>query len=376
MPFYEVPDVPVSTGLLLPSRTEALDCPRGAIRLAFCRQCGFIQNVLFDPMLLDYATAPVVAMPVNPEAKAGLAEFASLLVRNWDLRGKDLLEIGCGEGDFLVMLCKLGNNRGLGIDPAPVARRAEEESGMLRFLKLPYSEDQVSFGFDFICCRHTLDRVQETGIFLDRVRRSVGDRREPVVFFEVADASQTLRDVSFWDVRYERCSYLSAGSLARLFRANDFDVFDLCNGDDGCLRIQAVAANGGEGPYWESEDDLSDLESLVASFQAENQARLWEWGNSLLRVRANGGRAAVWGLSDKTAAYLTLLGIGDEVGLVVEPEATRSLGYVAGSGHEVLPAEALRDYKPNTIIVTDEVDLPEAQREALRLGLAAEIVTL
>ncbi|HLF70915.1 MAG TPA: class I SAM-dependent methyltransferase [Dehalococcoidia bacterium] len=378
LPFYELQEVPVSAGLLLPTRQEALDVPRGAIRLAFCRECGFIENVLFDEALLDYASMAVEPVVQSAEVRAKTQELAASLVRRWDLNGKGVLEIGCGEGEFLADLCRLGSNRGLGIDPASLDRRPlDEGAGKLRFLQARYNDDLAHLGFDFVACRHTLDRVAEAQEFVGLVRNAVGRRRDPVAFFEVADATRALRQVAFWDVRYECCSYFSAGSLARLFRNAGFEIFDLCaSAVDGCLLIEAVAANGGEGPYWESEDDLAEIEALVTRFRAENQPRLWEWGSSLLRLREHGGRAVLWGMNEKTAAYMSVLGINEEVSCVIDPGATGSMGYVAGTGHEVLPVEALRERRPSAVVVSEKSQLPEARRELLRAGLRADLSAL
>ena len=40
------------------------------------------------------------------------------LIRRYDLRGKEVIEIGCGKGEFLSLLCEVGDNRGVGFDPA------------------------------------------------------------------------------------------------------------------------------------------------------------------------------------------------------------------------------------------------------------------
>ena len=53
--FYEVEGIPVHSVQLLKTRQEALDYPKGDIALAFCRGCGFVANVAFDPKLHDYS---------------------------------------------------------------------------------------------------------------------------------------------------------------------------------------------------------------------------------------------------------------------------------------------------------------------------------
>ena len=46
--FYDVPDVPVNSCILMASREEALSYPRGHLRLAHCPSCGFVTSTRFD----------------------------------------------------------------------------------------------------------------------------------------------------------------------------------------------------------------------------------------------------------------------------------------------------------------------------------------
>ena len=53
--FYEVAGVPVHSVLLHTQRQEALDYPKGDIRLGYCQSCGFVSNVAFDPSVHEYS---------------------------------------------------------------------------------------------------------------------------------------------------------------------------------------------------------------------------------------------------------------------------------------------------------------------------------
>ncbi|GAH50316.1 unnamed protein product, partial [marine sediment metagenome] len=101
--FHRQTGVPVHSVLNIPSREEALNFPTGNIALAFCRDCGFISNILFDPGLLNYSS--------DCEESQGFSEtfnnFARLtaaeLIERYDLHGKAILEIGCGKGEFISL---------------------------------------------------------------------------------------------------------------------------------------------------------------------------------------------------------------------------------------------------------------------------------
>src|SRR5262245_5458231 len=114
MPFYELKNVPVNSNLLLPTRAEAVSFPRGEVRLAFCETCGFIQNVLFNENRIEYSPAYLETRAVSPHLAKFLDEQATRLINSYNLHGKLLLEIGCGRGDFLAALCRMGPNRGIG----------------------------------------------------------------------------------------------------------------------------------------------------------------------------------------------------------------------------------------------------------------------
>ena len=86
----------------------------------------------------------------------------------------------------------------------------------------------------------TLEHISDTANFVGTVRRSVGDRYDSVIFFQVPDMTRVLRDLAFWDIYYEHCSYFSADSLKLLFEEQGFDVMDVWTDyDDQYLMITA-----------------------------------------------------------------------------------------------------------------------------------------
>src|SRR5262245_6281840 len=100
------------------SREAALVAPRGDLRLAYCSGCGLIQNLVFDPGLVDYTLNYEDSQAYSPHFRRFATDLAEGLIERHGLRGKQVLEIGCGKGDFIALLCELGDMRGIGIDPA------------------------------------------------------------------------------------------------------------------------------------------------------------------------------------------------------------------------------------------------------------------
>ena len=97
------------------------------IALAFRPACGFISNVAFDPSLQEYSSGYEATQSFSPTFNAFAHRLARQLVDQYDLHGKEIIEIGCGQGEFLTTLCELGDNRGVGFDPAYVGGRTEPD---------------------------------------------------------------------------------------------------------------------------------------------------------------------------------------------------------------------------------------------------------
>lgn len=376
--FYRVEQIPVHSCLLMPSRRAALAYPKGDLELGFCPSCGFIQNTLFDPSVHEYSTRYEETQTFSPRFNQFARELAERLVARYDLRGKDILEIGCGKGEFLVLLCELGGNRGIGIDPGYIpARTASPVASQINFIQDFYSERYALLTGDFVCCRHTLEHLQPTRQFLDTVRKGVGTGPGTIVFFEVPDVARVLEERAFWDIYYEHCSYFSAGSLARLFRSCGFEILDLTRDfDDQYLLITARPGDGAAGQVFELEQDLAALAAGVESFAVDHARRAQEWRERLRRLESEGRRVVIWGSGSKAVAFLTTLGIGDTIEYVVDINPFKHGMYLAGTGHEIVPPARLKDSPPDVIIAMNAIYLDEIRADVSGMGIDAELLAV
>jgi len=373
---YELTALPVHSCLLMPTKQEALAYPKGDLVLAFCEACGFLSNLVFDPAVHEYSGRYEETQGFSPTFNAFARELAARWVDRYDLRGKDIIEIGCGKGEFLILLCELGENRGVGFDPSYVPERtASPAAGRVRFIRDFYSERYADVQGDFICCRHTLEHIRPTREFLSIVRRSIGDRGNTVVCFELPDVLRVLRELAFWDIYYEHCSYFSLGSLARLFRSSGFDILDLATAYGGqYLLIEARPDGNGGAARLPVEDDLDDLASAVRFFRENIAAKIDAWNRDLLRWREEGKRVAVWGSGSKGVAFLTTLEAGQTVAYAVDINPYRHGYFMPGTGHRIVGPKELPDQPPDVVVVMNPIYCGEIRADLGRLGLDPELV--
>ena len=376
--FHEVDRVPVHSCVLVSSREEALNFPTGRIRLVFCASCGFIFNADFDGSLLDYSRDYEETQGFSSRFRSFAQDLAGRLIDRFDLHGKEILEIGCGKGEFILLLVELGPNRGIGIDPAYVPERTNSEAAeRITFIQDFYSKAYRGLAADFICCRHTLEHIPDVGEFVRLVRGAIGERGTPV-FFEVPDTRRVLREAAFWDIYHEHCSYFTLGSLARLFRSSGFEVSDLALGfDDQYVLLEArPSSNGNRWRTSDEEEPVSELAAEVERFRASYQQTVVGWAERLERWRGQGRRVVVWGSGSKGVAFLTTLGISDEIAYVVDVNPFRQGKFMIGTGHAIVAPESLANPAPDVVIVMNPIYVNEIRDQLERMGLRPEITSV
>ncbi|MGA9117423.1 MAG: class I SAM-dependent methyltransferase [Bacteroidota bacterium] len=374
--FHTVRDVPVHSVLLMETREQALSYPRGDIALGLCPACGFIANCAFDPARHEYSRKYEETQGFSSTFNAFHRQLALSLIERYGLRGKDIIEIGCGKGEFLNLLCELGGNRGTGFDPAYVPERDRGAvMGRTQFIVDFYSEKYTHHKADFVCCKMTLEHIQDVGEFVRMVRRSIGPRHQTVVFFQIPDAMRVLRDLGFWDIYYEHCSYFSHGSLGRLFRRCGFDVLRLATEYDGqYLMVEARPSAAAPTPPIPAENDLEEIRAAVDRFSAEIKPSLRRWKETLAELRLRNRKAVLWGGGSKGVAFLTTLGIREEIEYAVDINPYKDGTFMAGTGQQIVRPEFLKSYRPDAVIVMNPIYCEEIRKDLDRLGVTAELL--
>jgi SAM-dependent methyltransferase len=374
--FHEQRAVPIHSCRLVPTRDEALSFPRADLRLAFCTACGFIGNTAYDASLQDYGVAYEETQGFSPRFREFAHDLAARWVDRYDLRGKEIVEIGSGKGEFLAAMCELGGNRGVGIDPAFVEERLDSSAAhRIRFVKGLYDGSWGPLDADAVVCRHTIEHIAPVAEFLADIRRGIGDRRDTVVLFDLPDAVRVFREAAFWDVYYEHCSYLSPGSLARLFRRSGFEILELeLDYDDQYIVIEARPVDGQGERVHPLEESVESLAEDVERFGDMLAATTGRWQRELGALRADGRRAVVWGAGSKAVAFLTTLGVEEEVEAAVDINPFKQDMFVAGTGHEVVAPGRLMEIRPDLVVAMNAIYVDEIRGQLHSLGLDAKVV--
>ena len=377
--FFEWIGVPVHQNFYIPTRDEAIGCARGDIVLGICENCQFVSNTAFSDSLLQYNVAHDASQHYSPHFQAYLESIVNDLVHHYKLVNKDIVEIGCGQGEFLRLLCQAGNNRGVGFDPS------YEDTGLasderIQFVRELYSDALArQYPADSICCRHTLEHIPRPAEFVDIIQRSCSANRHTLLYFEVPSIEWIFAENAISAVTYGHCSWFCPESLTTLFESRGFDVM-LVRETFGreYLAMNALPRGGGI-PRAKAlvKNRLSDIVNSADKFAAGFSQTTDSLRKQYHEIKRDFSRVALWGAGGKGAVVLNILDVGyEDMEFVIDINPGKHWSYMAGTGQQVVPLASMTDFRPEAIMVTNPLYVDEMRGMLDQLDLHPEIVVL
>ena len=375
--FFRIDAVPVNCISLWPTRRDAMACSKGRIELGFCFDCGAISNLAFDINRLTYDGNYDNSLHFSPRFRRYAEETAAYLVDRYDLRGKDIIDVGCGNGEFLSLLCQRGENRGVGFDPSFIAGRADTDVGKgITIVPEYYSEAHQAYAADIVICRHVLEHIPRPQPFLRGVRQALRHRAQTAVFFELPNASFVFQNDGIWDIIYEHCFYYTAPSVARLFSACGFDVLSVRETFEGqYLCVEARPSTSTIGSV-SGDIDLETERDVIRHFGEQYQSRLTEWDGVLRRMTRQNKRISLWGAGAKGAMFLNAFRHSASLDYIVDVNPHKHGLHVPGTGQRVVSVEFLKDYQPDVLLIMNANYRDEIAHQVSGLGLSPELICI
>lgn len=347
--------------VLWPSRAKALAAPRGDIRLVFCGRCGMLWNAAFDPELVRYSPEYENSLHHSPAFQRFAEDLARRLIERYELRGKHVVDVGCGSGDFLRLLCAGTGNRGVGYDPSFPGDPSA--AGNPSFVRGYYAGEAA----DFLACRHVIEHVEAPDELLESLFPGA------TVYFEMPDGGYMLREAAIWDLIYEHPNYFTAPALRRLFEGAGYGVLDL-DSSFGGQYLYVEASRGRNGHH--AGGTAADLAPLVAGFREAYEDKVGTWGVRLHELLADGRRIAVWGAGSKGVTFLNVVESGAEVSAVIDLNPRKHGRFVPGTGQEIAAPESLASSGVDVVLAMNRLYVDEIGRSLADLGVRADVLSV
>jgi len=369
--FFELPDVPVNGNLLWINENDAINCPKGDIRLAFCPRCSYIFNLAFEPERQTYEEYDN-SLFYSPHFQSFTKALAQRLIDRYNLHEKDVAEIGLGgKSNFLLLLCELGNNRGISFDPYNLINN---ENNLLvdriKYIKDFYSKKYSDYKSDFIFSWSVLEHLNDPKELLNTLRHAIGNHQDTAVFFGVPNALYNFNDLFFGAVIYEHLSYFTPASLSFIFKTCGFKVCELTEEYDGqsiCIGVTPDKNNNLDNIY-PSQSEVKKIEDNINSFSANYYDKLKYYRNKLKHILDRGKRVVIWGAGSRG---VTLLNAFKDLNIsyAVDINPKKQGMCIPGVGQKIIPPEFLQKYRPDVIIVMNPIYMNEIQNMVKNIGI-------
>lgn len=322
-----------------------------------CDRCGFVQinPLLEEEYYDDYLMTTTHSRQMQEYQQRQAADF----VQQYDLVGKRIKEMGCGDGSYLDHLRAAGALPS-GIEPSrrfreiALTRGYEVESGYVIATRLleggPY---------DGFVTRQVLEHVPDIHSFLSGIYLNL--KPSGVGLIEVPSLEKAIADRRFYDFFPDHVNYFSLPTLQLALEMNGFEVISMKHDMFGEYNVALVRKR--------VHPDLSKVSSTVESLGRE----LREF---IQRYHAEGRKVAIWGAGGKGLSVMAVAGIRD-VDLLVDGDPHKQ-GLVTPVSHlEVESPSALIGSDVSAVIITAMAYRQEIERTLLEeYGFSGDIAVL
>jgi hypothetical protein len=269
----------------------------------------------------------------------------------------------------------LGKNHGIGFEPSWKPESGIDLPDNIKIISDYYSDQYAKYQGDLICCRHVLEHVQDPITFVQDIKR-ISRPNRPVCFFEVPNATWSLRKLAFWDIYYEHSFYFSRPSLSYLFAACGLNTQQICEGFGGqYVWIETDLRPRKRMRYStpRATHEIDRVARAVKFFSVNYQKTIDQMQRKVNALTQN-EKTVLWGAGAKAVAFLNYLEIpASQIEFVVDINPKKHGTYVPGTGQRIVPPELLLQYRPDNILVMNPQYLSEVRSMMKGIGLQANL---
>ena len=347
-----------------PTEDELDRQTRWNLKLMFCDKCKLVQtDSIINPEVAfkDYKYLSSVSLSEY------FKEVADILDERYDVRDKDILEIGCNDGVLLEPLCELGAIA-VGIDPSEKPIEVAKQKGLNVHKGYFSYETHKLFEnkFDLVLANnsfaHIID-IHDVVKGVNHVLKLDGD-----FIFEVHYLKNLIVENQWDNIYHEHIYYYSLTALNNIFKQYDMTIIDyeLIPIHSGSIRV-TVSNSKQETP--QKVLDKMDLESItICNLQYLNQyardvkehisdfnkvfdeLQTQHIGKKILPRVFN--KIVGYGASGRASIFCSMVGLDvDDIKFVVDESPQRCGRYLSGTKIPIVDLEHLENSDTTVILI-------------------------
>lgn len=333
----------------------------GGVSLALhqCSACGVVQ--LTNPPVPYYRDV-IRAAGLSAEMRAFRLQQFGAWVAGHDLAGKPVLEVGCGQGEYLALLREAGVDAwGLEHRAASVAHCQTQGLQVLQgFMEGPETRlagPGVPGHFDGFAILNFLEHIPAAHRTLAGIAAHLSPGASGLV--EVPNFDMILKAGLFAEFIPDHLHYFTQATLTGLLERSGFEVLE-CRPEWHDYVLSATVRK-------RQPLDLSRLNQRQHALADEFRRFLAGFAP---------GRVAIWGAGHQALALISLMGIAPHIRYVLDSAPFKQGRYTPATHLPIVPPERLAEGEVDAVIVlaasySDEVLRTLRARHGSRFRTAA-----
>lgn len=314
----------------LPGADQLADDRGVSLDLRQCSGCGLVQ--LTNPPV-PYWRDVIRAVGISPEMRSfRLRQFGAWL-DTYRLAGSKVLEVGCGQGEYLSLLREAGADA-FGIEHRPESVEACQAAGLkVAQTVIDGPETRLANGpFDGFAILNFLEHIPDAHRTLQGIAANLCDGATGLV--EVPNFDMILAAGLFAEFIPDHLYYFTRQTLTNLLESNGFEVLE-CRPEWHDYVLSATVKK--RRPL-----DLSPLAACQAGLKASFDAFLAEHGD---------GGVAIWGAGHQALALISLMEIAPHIRYVVDSAPFKQGRFTPATHLPIVPPTRLESGEVDAVIV-------------------------
>ena len=356
------PEMPVNSCVLRWSEQDSRSFPKKRMDLVGCPVCGFFWNATFQEDLLLYD-----ADYESTQMHSGVfREYLQRTAREWlaslENEPHSILEVGCGQGEFLAALAEITAADLLGFDPS-----FRSDSGTTAKVIAEYLPTAPTSKFDLVITRMTLEHIGRPQDFLQNLSGWVTD--DGTLITQVPNAERIMAGQQVCELFYEHVNYFTTSSLLHaLERAGFHDnqvsityeeqhltVFSRRTGLDGKRAASETTSMGTVLP--------TSLERFISY-----------WNQTLQEKAASGREIWIWGTGSRATTFLSFVHAPESLCGAIDINPLREGSFILGTSCMTFLPKALQGRRDLSIVVMNSIYKDEISAILSAISAEAELL--
>jgi SAM-dependent methyltransferase len=304
-----------------------------------CQSCGLVQ---LATELLVYDDGVGSAHAYSPGMISHREKQAFEFIDRFNLKDKNILDVGCGDGHFMAVLVEAGA-KAFGIEPSERSTELGRQQGFC-IQQGCLGKNIVVNGnpFDGFVTLHVLEHTPDPNDFLQGIYENLNENA--VGFIEVPSFEQTLENQRVYDFITDHLSYFSLKTLRFALEKNGFEVLEIERNWGGEHLVATVRK--------QPKPKLTDLRQSVNHLIAEMVQFVDGY-------TSQGKSVALWGASTNGVTLLSLARL-EGIAYVVDSSPHKQNRFTPVSHLPIFSPHHLKQQPVDVVLVmanrfTDEI---------------------